>query len=198
VSGQNGFGVDAAVVGMEIVITSVEAGGSSHGRHCHSTQSSTAIDCHSSGIYTLILLSLRSFSVKMTVSSMARWRRRGGRPARRGRGPGDPGHRRRPGRRVGRRGRRGNSSASAAVTPRIRFLRQRSWPRGGGVACHVLRAARAVHVQRSAPRGGPALTRRSTSPSSPRPSFPRAGAARGGPRGAPRRGQGQGQGRSAA
>ena len=39
----------------------------SHGRHCHSTRSLVVIGCHPFGIYTVILLSLLSFSVKMTV-----------------------------------------------------------------------------------------------------------------------------------
>jgi hypothetical protein len=44
---------------------------SSPGRHCHSTPSLAVIDVHSLGIYTTILLSLRSLSVKMTVSPWA-------------------------------------------------------------------------------------------------------------------------------
>jgi hypothetical protein len=43
----------------------------SPGRHCHSTSSLTAVDCHSLGIYILILLLLLSLAVKMTVSPMA-------------------------------------------------------------------------------------------------------------------------------
>jgi hypothetical protein len=43
----------------------------SPGWHCHSTLTLTVIDCHSFRIYTLILLSLLSFSVKMTVSPSA-------------------------------------------------------------------------------------------------------------------------------
>ena len=43
-------------------------------RHCHSTLPLTVIGCHYLGIYMIILLSLLSFSVKMTVSSWARWR----------------------------------------------------------------------------------------------------------------------------
>ena len=43
-----------------------------HGRHCHSTGSLAASDCHSLGTYILILLPLLSFSVKMTVSPSAR------------------------------------------------------------------------------------------------------------------------------
>ena len=39
----------------------------SQGRHCHSTLSVTVIDCHSLGIYTVILHPLLLFSVKMTV-----------------------------------------------------------------------------------------------------------------------------------
>jgi hypothetical protein len=39
------------------------------GRHCHSTLS--VVGCHSLGICTVILLSLLSFSVKMTVSPWA-------------------------------------------------------------------------------------------------------------------------------
>ena len=38
------------------------------GRHCHSTRSLSVIDCHSLGIYTVILLPLLSFFVEMTVS----------------------------------------------------------------------------------------------------------------------------------
>jgi hypothetical protein len=41
-------------------------------RHCHSTLSLAATDSHSLAIYMLILLSLLSYSVKMTVSPMAR------------------------------------------------------------------------------------------------------------------------------
>ena len=46
----------------------------SPGRHCHSTLSLTVIGCHSLGIYILVvvLLSLLSFSVKMTVLPWAR------------------------------------------------------------------------------------------------------------------------------
>ena len=40
------------------------------GRHRHSTLTLTVIGCYSVGIHTLILLSLLSFSVKMTVSPM--------------------------------------------------------------------------------------------------------------------------------
>jgi hypothetical protein len=47
-------------------------GDTSPGRHCHSTLSLTAIDPHSLGIYTATLLSLLSFSAKMTVSPLAR------------------------------------------------------------------------------------------------------------------------------
>ena len=46
------------------------------GRHCHSTLSLTGIVWRSLGIYTVILLSLLSFYVKMTVLS---WARRSGR-----------------------------------------------------------------------------------------------------------------------
>ena len=53
----------------------------SPGRHCHSTRSLAVVECHSLGIYTLILLSLLSFSVKMTVSPWARQQQQ----ARRGR-----------------------------------------------------------------------------------------------------------------
>ena len=42
-----------------------------HGRPCHSTLSLTVTDCHSLGIYKVILLSLLSFSVEMTVSPLA-------------------------------------------------------------------------------------------------------------------------------
>jgi hypothetical protein len=42
----------------------------SPGRHCHSTLSSTVIDWHSVGIYTVVLLSLLSFSAKMYVYSI--------------------------------------------------------------------------------------------------------------------------------
>jgi hypothetical protein len=38
------------------------------GRHCHSALPLTVIDCHSLGIYTVILLSLLSFSVEVTLS----------------------------------------------------------------------------------------------------------------------------------
>ena len=48
------------------------AGAASRGRHCHSTLSLNAIVCHSLGICTLILLSLLSFSAKMTVSPLVR------------------------------------------------------------------------------------------------------------------------------
>ena len=48
------------------------AGAASRGRHCHSTLSLNAIVCHSLGICTLILLSLLSFSVKMTASPSAK------------------------------------------------------------------------------------------------------------------------------
>ena len=43
----------------------------SPGRHCHSTLSLAVIDRHSLGIYTVILLPLLPFSVKMTVSPWA-------------------------------------------------------------------------------------------------------------------------------
>ena len=43
----------------------------SPGRHCHSMLSLTVVDCHSLAIYTLLLLSLLSFAVKMTVSPRA-------------------------------------------------------------------------------------------------------------------------------
>ena len=43
----------------------------SHGRYCHSTLSLTGVDYHSLAIHTLILLSLLSFSAKMTVSPVA-------------------------------------------------------------------------------------------------------------------------------
>jgi hypothetical protein len=43
----------------------------SHGQHCHSTLPLTTIGCHSLGIYPVILLSLLSFSAKMTVSPRA-------------------------------------------------------------------------------------------------------------------------------
>jgi hypothetical protein len=45
----------------------------SPGRHCHSTLSLAVIDCHSLGIYILILLPLLSFlpKSKMTVSPLA-------------------------------------------------------------------------------------------------------------------------------
>ena len=42
-------------------------GATSPGRHCHSTQSLTAIDCHSLGLYTGILLALLPLSVKITA-----------------------------------------------------------------------------------------------------------------------------------
>jgi hypothetical protein len=71
----------------------------SHGRHGHSTLSLAAIDCHSLGIYTVILRSLLSFSVKMTSVApgycrwpWASWRR--GCPARPG-GGGTPSRTRR-------------------------------------------------------------------------------------------------------
>ena len=41
------------------------------GRACHSTLASAVIGCHSLGIYRLILLPLRSYSAKMTLSSRA-------------------------------------------------------------------------------------------------------------------------------
>jgi hypothetical protein len=43
----------------------------SHGRHCHYTLSLANIDCYFLGIYTVFLLSLLSFSVKLTVSPLA-------------------------------------------------------------------------------------------------------------------------------
>jgi hypothetical protein len=43
----------------------------SPGRHCHSTLSLIVVGCHSLGIYTVVLLSLLSFSVKMTMSPLA-------------------------------------------------------------------------------------------------------------------------------
>jgi hypothetical protein len=43
----------------------------SPGRHCHFTLSLTVIGCHSLAVYTVILLSLLSTSVKMTDSPMA-------------------------------------------------------------------------------------------------------------------------------
>ena len=48
----------------------------SHGRHYHFARSLALIDCHSLGIYAVILLSLLTFSVKMTVSPLARSRGR--------------------------------------------------------------------------------------------------------------------------
>ena len=38
------------------------------GRHCHSTLSLAVVDCHSLGIYEIVMLPLLSFSAKMTVS----------------------------------------------------------------------------------------------------------------------------------
>jgi hypothetical protein len=43
----------------------------STGRHCRSTLSLTEIDCHSLGIYTVVLLPLLSFSSNITASPMA-------------------------------------------------------------------------------------------------------------------------------
>ena len=43
----------------------MDAAWRSPGRHCHSTLSSTIIDCHSLGMHMIILLPLLSFSVKM-------------------------------------------------------------------------------------------------------------------------------------
>ena len=43
----------------------------SHGRHCRSTRSLTATDCHSLGIFTVILLPMLSLAVKMTVPPWA-------------------------------------------------------------------------------------------------------------------------------
>ena len=43
----------------------------SPGRHCHSTLALAVFACHSLGVYTLILLPLLSFSVKMIVSPWA-------------------------------------------------------------------------------------------------------------------------------
>jgi hypothetical protein len=43
----------------------------SPGRHCYSTLSLTATDCHSLGIYAVILLSLPPLSVQMTLSPTA-------------------------------------------------------------------------------------------------------------------------------
>jgi hypothetical protein len=58
----------------------------SPGRHYHSTLPLAVVDCHCVGIYTLILLPLLSFSVKMTVPPRAGPGRAG--PACRGeRGP---------------------------------------------------------------------------------------------------------------
>ena len=50
-------------------------GATNQGRHCHSTRSLAAIDCHSFGVYTVTLLVLLSFSVRMTVSPRARVRK---------------------------------------------------------------------------------------------------------------------------
>ena len=49
-----------------------DIGLASPGRHCHSTLSLAVIICHSLGIYTVVLWSLLSFSVKMKVSPLAR------------------------------------------------------------------------------------------------------------------------------
>jgi hypothetical protein len=54
-----GYAAAAAVAGMLPPGT----GMANHGRHCHSALSLTAIDGHSLGIYTLILLLLLSFLV---------------------------------------------------------------------------------------------------------------------------------------
>jgi hypothetical protein len=60
-------------IGALLVVAVVqEAGPPSPGRHCHSALPLTVIACHYLGIYTLILLSLLSFSVKMAVSPPAR------------------------------------------------------------------------------------------------------------------------------
>ena len=40
------------------------------GRHFHLTPSLTAIDCHCLGIYTVILTSLLSLSIKMSVAGL--------------------------------------------------------------------------------------------------------------------------------
>jgi hypothetical protein len=48
------------------------SGRTSAGRHCHSTRSLTVVGCHFLAMYTVILLSLLSFSVRMTDSPMAR------------------------------------------------------------------------------------------------------------------------------
>ena len=56
-------------------------GATSPGRHCHSTPSSTGIDCHSVGIHTVLLWSLLSCSAKVTVPPRARRdARAGGQP----------------------------------------------------------------------------------------------------------------------
>jgi hypothetical protein len=62
------------------------------GDTCHSTLSLAVIDCHSLGIYAVVLLSLRSFSVEMTASPRARQRRKGheGEALPRGTGPSTP------------------------------------------------------------------------------------------------------------
>jgi ABC-type multidrug transport system fused ATPase/permease subunit len=60
-----------ALEGADIVTPRGEAiatGRPSPGRHCHSTLTLAVIDCHSLGIYTVILLPLLSCSAKMTVS----------------------------------------------------------------------------------------------------------------------------------
>ena len=43
----------------------------SHGRHCQHCHCYTVIGCHSLAVYTVVLLLLLSFSVKITVSPMA-------------------------------------------------------------------------------------------------------------------------------
>ena len=47
------------------------SGTASRGRHCRSTLPLAGIDCHSLGIYTVVLVPLLSVSATMTVSSRA-------------------------------------------------------------------------------------------------------------------------------
>jgi hypothetical protein len=72
-SAQEGHGGAAAAEGtFTKTLRFIPWGELSPGRHCHSTLSLAAIDCHSLGNHTVILLALLSFSAKMTVAHMAR------------------------------------------------------------------------------------------------------------------------------
>ena len=68
------YTLGASALGMAVLAAGLTlvTGACIPGRHCHSTLSMTVIGYHSVGICTVILLALLSFSVKMTVSPMAR------------------------------------------------------------------------------------------------------------------------------